>query len=771
MCSDMNSLEVNENIFGMKKISYWEIYHVYGVKRFPYPGNRKHSIILSRSFSGQIIITNDAFGMTIHQFEREYKQCLKRRFAKEQWILHLQYPIKSSQQYLEYLEKCTCHNEGYITCQSLNLIEKRLFDYLVNAVGTEIEIRKRQRLFVLRDKVDCKMNTEITFITSGSIAEGLDLPGSDLDQMFLINGVEIVDENIADVRCFCTTLVMEITSRLPGFVKLRLVHVGEVESQSIFNILNCIKPTDGGLYLSTKLFISNIAGVNFSSHQVTVHGPCISQSIEAVDFAYGLRIRCWPNVARRWIYRHRQQWPCSVVMNEIIQSGCLVVAVGPKHVEENDFLWRLSFSISEKKLLHSFNYTQLLCYGLLKLTLKRFINKIHIVKDLLCSYFIKTSLFWLSEELSIEIFRISNLLICFNLCLDKLMIWVRECYCPNYFIPEHNMFLGKVNYTNNKPLLQVLQAIKNIGIENVKEIFLQEDRFTSMYPRLPDTYYLKLDILFYKLAKITAPKHEYNCYLTLNLIESLLKFETSAYIIGICENFKATVNQYLIQWLPLPIPYMSSHKEMYHSNKSRHKYLKNGLMCDAVSGWILYASFYYNEKQYNESLKIADYILSRCIPGLLRLHRVAYPTNEIMKYSQELSHKSEILISDRMRLFTIYSVRFLRYSPLIPDELKLEVDMADIYVPPLVMCNCLRFLCYHHLGDDHKKQQALEDLRITILKRNVLPMNQLSDSLTILGVCYKLNGNKEAAIQCYDEAFRCEGRLCTSTRKRKLQIL
>lgn len=105
----MNSLEVNENIFGMKKISYWKIY---GVRQFPYPGNRKHFPIFSRSFSGQIIITNDVFGMTIHQFEREYKQCLKRRIAKEQWILNLQYPIKSSRQYLEYLEKCTCHNEG-----------------------------------------------------------------------------------------------------------------------------------------------------------------------------------------------------------------------------------------------------------------------------------------------------------------------------------------------------------------------------------------------------------------------------------------------------------------------------------------------------------------------------------------------------------------------------------------------------------------------------------------------------------------------------------
>ncbi|CAC5414805.1 unnamed protein product [Mytilus coruscus] len=156
---------------------------------------------------------------------------------------------------------------------------------------------------------------------------------------------------------------------------------------------------------------------------------------------------------------------------------------------------------------------------------------------------------------------------------------------------------------------------------------------------------------------------------------------------------------------------------------------------------------------------------------MVRLHRVDYPNDEIMIYSHACSHRSEISISDKIRLFTIYSIRLLQYSPLTPNELKLEVQLSEIYVPPLVMCNCLRFLCYSHLGDDLKKQQALQDLRITIQKRNALPINQLSDSLIILGVCYKLNGNIETASQCYDQALLCEGRLCTSTRIRKLQIL
>ncbi|CAG2206453.1 unnamed protein product [Mytilus edulis] len=114
----------DENQFGIRKTTYWEIY---GVKRFPYRGKRKFTPLLYPSFHGGMVISNDVFGLTISQFERQYKACLERRKTKEQWILNLRYPDKSSNEYLEYLENCTDCNIGHLLCFENNQREKCFF--------------------------------------------------------------------------------------------------------------------------------------------------------------------------------------------------------------------------------------------------------------------------------------------------------------------------------------------------------------------------------------------------------------------------------------------------------------------------------------------------------------------------------------------------------------------------------------------------------------------------------------------------------------------
>ncbi|CAG2212321.1 unnamed protein product [Mytilus edulis] len=115
------------NLFGMKKTTYWEIY---GVKRFPYHGKRKFTPLLSQSFDGGMVISNDVFGLTISQFERVYKACLERRKTKEQWILNLRYPDKSSKEYLEYLENCTDCNKDNLFWPGNDTSEKYLYEHL-----------------------------------------------------------------------------------------------------------------------------------------------------------------------------------------------------------------------------------------------------------------------------------------------------------------------------------------------------------------------------------------------------------------------------------------------------------------------------------------------------------------------------------------------------------------------------------------------------------------------------------------------------------------
>lgn len=97
----MDNLYRDENMHGIEKKTYWEIY---GMKCFPYKGKRKYSPCINQMFDGGIVLKNDVFGLSIRQFEREFKHCLERRRKNEQTIINIRFPVKTSNEYIEYLE-------------------------------------------------------------------------------------------------------------------------------------------------------------------------------------------------------------------------------------------------------------------------------------------------------------------------------------------------------------------------------------------------------------------------------------------------------------------------------------------------------------------------------------------------------------------------------------------------------------------------------------------------------------------------------------------
>ena len=70
--------------------------------------------------------------------------------------------------------------------------EKEVYDNLVRVVGSEMDIRIRQNILLIKDKIGTKVNTNITTVSSGSLAEGLNLPGSDMDIMRILNNVQVI---------------------------------------------------------------------------------------------------------------------------------------------------------------------------------------------------------------------------------------------------------------------------------------------------------------------------------------------------------------------------------------------------------------------------------------------------------------------------------------------------------------------------------------------------------------------------------------------------
>ncbi|XP_052086554.1 uncharacterized protein LOC127723875 [Mytilus californianus] len=421
-------------------------------------------------------------------------------------------------------------------------------------------------------------------MSSGSLAEGFDLPGSDIDIMYIDRNVEVI-RNVKDIKypIQSATYVMETYITHPGFT-----------------ILKCIKHNNGELLVE----------------------PC----------------PCHP-------------WSCPV-------------PIGPKTVSDGHFLWRISFSVAEKVLVHSFNFTQLLCYGLLKLTLKHIININDEVKELLCSYFLKTALFWVSEE-------------------------------------------EMINCTASTDI-------------------------SSYYKRLAMT-------------------------------KSLIKSESSTFLIDLCKYYYFKTSQYLAQLLPPP----NTIGNNYNIRKCYNIHLQDCIKTDAVSGWLLYASFYYVTGKFSVTLILTDYVLSRCSPDMV--FGCSEPLCKLRNiYRQNVN--STMTLNEKMKVAIISRVMYCKHSSLIPEELQLEVERSFIFYPPVVMSHCLRFLCYHHLGDIFNRQQALRDLFLTVKEQYLIPFDSLSDSLTILGVCYEILGDKDTAHQCYDGALHCDGYKSLTAEKRKSKL-
>jgi len=84
---------------------------------------------------------------------------------------------------------------------------------------------------------------------------------------------------------------------------------------------------------------------------------------------------------------------------------------------------------------------------------------------------------------------------------------------------------------------------------------------------------------------------------------------------GICKYCYAITSRNIVQKLPFP----TTNIRYAHVIRRYHKHLHDGTKSYAVTGWLLYAPFYYTLSQYNTTLRIIDHVLSRCTPDMIML--------------------------------------------------------------------------------------------------------------------------------------------------------
>ncbi|XP_062611175.1 uncharacterized protein LOC134273018 [Saccostrea cucullata] len=500
------------------------------------------------------------------------------------------------------------------------------------------------------------------------------------------------------------------------------------------------------------------------------NGPCGSRVIVGgeYDVAQCFVSDCWPPSASKWIDRCHS-WPPSYVVEDIVRNGCHFVAIGHKLGKHTENEWRISFSLAEQKLVYSMNHCQFLTYGLLKLLLKESINNgLNDEDKLLCSYHMKTVVFWVIQQKTIPHWFPQNLLECFWISFKLILKWVYEGVCPNFFIPENNMFLGKIHDESQKNLFKRLHELYDRGLVSLLHIPSIRSSVISVLqnPRqFVDTnkHMLISKVLFeqHLLNELgsnkTAISNLHQCMRFLNAAEKMIYLPLTQYQVLVLQRHTAPILQntafmlykFLTVFAPLEV-YISSvvNKQVYMAEKISSYMLKLVAKFGCISDMLFIAMFYYKTLRYKEAISVIEMTKVKLAqPYVLYFPHFSMDGIRYMVHQCLGGHS----LSTKMRHAVAWDFSFENgvcyMNELVPEQqCMLQNGHHILNIPLYVMLHMLETLCYRHV-DPLRAQTALDNLQDLVYhdQGKYAPVKYRDICWEILGICQQVTGNHQAS--------------------------
>ncbi|XP_063418811.1 uncharacterized protein LOC134701600 [Mytilus trossulus] len=631
------------------------------------------------------------------------------------------------------------------TCDSLNF-----YKYLCQRIGSEEDVRIRRLAFVIRD-----IGRNDTFITSGSKGEGLNLNGSDLDLMIIDRCAQVYEsEEEVVIKGRGLPFMMYTEDTPPCFTQLYLLtyHKNQTLITVSVSFLNMLDINHRGYAFSSELY--KLSYLSNAYRPSKIHGPCISDEFDQPDVAFCLKCDTWICQAKPWVSRPRATWPSPDLISKIISCGVLFVPIGYKGSIHENIQWRISFSVAEKFLVFSFSHTQLLCYALLKILLKEVIEKHEDLKGLLCSYFLKTLMFWILEETDPCAWRPDNLVPCFKACLQRLLYCVRYSILPHYFIPEYNLFLLRFNSYNQQILITILKNLYGQGInsfafsETLQDYQNQCNEITESLlsknigcsQNFMPTYIHILNSG--KVGRFSRLLYKCLHHLPTRISKGLFALQISAAF----KVVPTTTHQ----------SYSSTNKHRYLIYKNDLSHLLIGLHSDAITGLLMLASFFYVAGNYLATLTVLTYTTGKFTDDTIYLRVLinsCYLPDNIKQHVVKLMNKESL--PTILRLLTTRCFEIDHKSAIAPKELQEDVSRDCTIFHPLPYVHFLRFLCCYHLHDIISSRESLKQLELvnrTILEScSFVSYPDSLNTVIMCGIAYQLLGDIHTARRAFQE--------------------
>ncbi|XP_076079578.1 uncharacterized protein LOC143049752 [Mytilus galloprovincialis] len=648
----------------------------------------------------------------------------------------------------------------------------KFYAYLCQKVGSEEIVKSRRLIYTIGD---IAMDNNYPRISSGSKGEGLNFKGSDTDVMFIEPDFRVY-ESMSDVTDrWGVALLMDTDETPPCFTYLNMLPKYGV---SFVFTEQMREQRNGKMLLSSELFkIHHLRHLVLTKPMLNnIHGPCISDDLEQNDIAYCIKCDKWISQAQPWISRPRTEWPPPDLISQIISLGVLFVPIGCKGSINENFEWRISFSVAEKMLIFSFCHTQLLCYALLKILLKEIIEKLPGLKGLLCSYFLKTLMFWISEELDLSVWRPDNIIPCFIACLQKLLYCVEYSTLLHYFIPNNNLFYSRFDISNKRKLVGLLRNLYQQGIQCFSSsVTLHDYPISSCNMRRqlsPKTILAQETIHLFSSGRAIGNINR--------LMKNILHHSKSCLSRSIFNLFFADAHHFVSE-----IPNMhcrSTNKQKYFKYKHYLSQLLIGVNSDAISGWLVLATFFYSHKHYLEALIITEHVLSKftdktfLVPvetsfEIVVFHELHDNVMELMK------HEKTITI---VKALTNLDINLDSKSLAILPELQQDAQDPFMVYTCKPMAHFIRFLSYYYLENVDSYENAFMRLlrefidnmnyKQTVSERKA-KMLKLFHTMYFLGISAQMMGKLDLAKKFFRNVAICDIFNLTSAASRLSKLI
>ena len=639
-----------------------------------------------------------------------------------------------------------------------------LSQLLDDVVGTEEMVRIRQDYCRIDDFIS-STGTNANLYFTGSKAEGLDLPGSDKDYMFDINklhNMQVIQREQGTPEVTQRNLfVMSTENVRPCFAMLRSVR--PIIDRELFNACQDI---DSSLYLSSYLYVHNAVAhfrELFPHLTITRQGPSaegwtpyMNRSESGTDAVGSIHCSFWPNVASEWRTRSRRfPWPSQHDMKAIVDFGFHLVPVGHPNSDTNMMEWRISFSVAERTLVWSFNHVQMQCYAVMKLILKEFINQ-HCSPScrVLCSYFIKTFLFWEYEETNLSYWCKENLRECLLRLLSDFCECVRLRYLKHYFIPSFNLLSVKMTDQAQKELLRIFDIILQSDISIIKEIktlnkvwidCLSLDADSTDISETVNRNFLRNDecmvlAIFYQQYEVLKQRN-LNCVdlftLTSQYISHFRMHHTAYKTLLPSFVMKILLHNTSISLVYIPLQSVGN-KSLYGPRRFLQSNV-SGIDISTCRLW--YAIIMTKCGDYRLSLRIINKVLSNITPYALYYTRIdlSNVSDETKEKYVDMFCSYDIGVTERARRAWMFDLQIVpSHMDMVPAAIQLELlycyQMYGVYVSPFVCAYYLMFLNYCGLRQYDNRNRALRQLIGVVKDQNQCGKNR-HNSYNIAGHC------------------------------------